>query len=107
MFRQTASGFQLELPNGYTVSVQHSGGHMCSLKNRPEASGIDINARDCPNAETAVMDTVTNEFMPIDGEDVQGYQNIDAFIKLLNDVRDYPNTDSKMAEVKERAMSNA
>ena len=107
------SGFQIDLPNGYTISVQFSPFHMCSNKRFAKTYKEQLlNHRiddftKCPNAEMAVIDTVTNKFIPIDGEDVQGYQNIDAFIKLLNDVRDYPNTDSKMVEVKERAMSNA
>ena len=106
-------GFQVELDNGYTVSVMFSPFSYCSnrkfakdykdklLGDRYEKYTV------CPNAETAVKDTVTGEFVPIDGEDVSGYQTVNDFIHLINNVRDYPNTDSKMAEVKERAMSNA
>ena len=62
---------------------------------------------ECPNAEIAVKDTVTQEFIPIDGEDVQGYQTVNDFIRLINNVRDYPNTDSKMDEMKKlKGMSN-
>ena len=96
-------GFQVILDNGYTVSVMFSPNHYCSNKDSNRIGG-DLESR---NAETAVKDTVTGEFIPIDGEDVQGYQTVNELIVLINKVRDYPNTDSKMAEVKERAMSNA
>ena len=97
-------GFQMELNNGYTVSVMFSPFSYCSnskfakdykeqlLSNRYEKF------TECPNAETAVKDTVTGEFIPIDGEDVQGYQTVNELIVLINEVRDYPNTDSKMEE---------
>ena len=92
-------GFQVESDNGYTVSVMFSPFAYCS--NRQLLNPQTVNGfPECPNAEIAVKDTVTQKFIPIDGEDVQGYQNIDAFIQLLNDVRDYPNTDSKMNEMK-------
>ena len=102
------NGFQVDLDNGYTVSVMFSPFSYCSnskfakdykeqlLGNRYEQF------TECPNAEIAVKDTVTGEFSPIDGEDVTGYQTVNDFIHLINNVRDYPNTDSKMAEVKER-----
>ena len=118
MFKVFDSGFQLELTNGYTVSVQFSPMHMCSnrkfdkeyieqLKNRVNPNDF----MDCPNAETAVVDTATGKFFPmpltIDGEDVQGYQTVEELILLLNRVKDFPNTDAKMTEMKKlKEMSN-
>jgi len=107
MFKVFDDGFQLELTNGYTVSVQFSPMHMCSnrkfdkeyieqLKNRVSPNDF----MDCPNAETAVKDTVTHEFIPIEGADVLGYQTVNDLILLINRVKDFPNTDSKMAEMK-------
>ena len=120
-------GFQLDLPNGYTVSVMFSPFANCSNKKfakdyREQLLNRRIDSfTDCRNAETAVKNTVTGEFIPITREavdyktketyvykeDVQGYQNVYDFLRLMNEVRDYPNTDEKMAEVKERTMSNA
>ena len=106
-------GFQVELNNGYTVSVMFSPFANCSnhkfaenykeqlLSNRYEQF------TDCPNAETAVKDTVTGKFIPIDGEDVQGYQTVNDLILLLNRVKDFPNTDSKMNEIKKGKVFNA
>ena len=113
MFRLNDTGFQMDLPNGYTISVQFSPFAMCSNRKFADEYGAQLLNRqidsftECRNAETAVKDTVTHEFIPIEGEDVQGYQTVNDLIRLMNDVRDYPNTDAKMAEVKERAMSNA
>ena len=115
-------GFQLDLPNGYTVSVMFSPFANCSNKKfakdyREQLLSSRVEQfTDCPNAETAVKNTVTGEFIPITRkvfdsktkethvlkEDVQGYQDVYDFIRLINNVRDYPNTDSKMVEVKER-----
>ena len=120
-------GFQLDLPNGYTVSVMFSPFAMCANeKFAKDYTEQLLSSRveqftDCSDAETAVKDTVTGEFIPItrkvvdyktketyvNKEDVQGYQNVYDFLRLMNEVRDYPNTDEKMAEVKERTMSNA
>ena len=92
-------GFQVESDNGYTVSVMFSSFAYCS--NRQLLNPQTVNGfPECPNAEIAVKDTVTQEFIPIDGEDVQGYQTVNDFIRLINNVRDYPNTDSKMDEMK-------
>ena len=92
-------GFQVELNNGYTVSVMFSPFAMCSNKQFLDGLSKDP-VTDCRNAETAVKDTVTEEFIPIDGEDVQGYQTVEELILLLNRVKDFPNTDAKMTEMK-------
>ena len=127
MFRVHNEGFQIELENGYTISVQFSPFAMCSNRKFADEYGAQLLNRqidsftECRNAETAVRDTVTGKFIPITRklidsktketyvykEDVQGYQNVYDFLRLMNEVRDYPNTDEKMAEVKERTMSNA
>ena len=108
MFRlHDGSGFQLDLNNGYTVSAQFSPFHSCSNKKFTAKPVSFSSFTECPNAELAVKNTVTHEFIPIEGADVQGYQTINDLILLLNRVKEFPNTDAKMAEVKERAMSNA
>ena len=105
MFRVYNSGFSVDLDNGYTVSVQFHPFSMCSnkkfaqnYKHQMLTKKIEEYDR-CKNAEIAVIDTVTGKFMPIDNENVQGYQNVNQFLHLINEVRDYPNTDSKMDEV--------
>ena len=111
MFRVYNSGFSVDLDNGYTVSVQFHPFSMCSnkkfaqnYKHQMLTKKIEEIVADkwydrSKNAEIAVIDTVTGKFMPIDNENVQGYQNVNQFLHLINEVRDYPNTDSKMDEV--------
>tara|TARA_Y100000310_G_scaffold153135_1_gene152575 strand:+ start:1239 stop:1613 length:375 start_codon:yes stop_codon:yes gene_type:complete len=107
-------GFQVELDNGYTISVMFSPFSYCSNSKFAKDYHHKLlgdryeQFTDCPNAETAVKDTVTGKFIPIDGEDVQGYQTVNELIVLIDKVKDYPYTDSKIAQVKEkeRAMSN-
>ena len=111
MFKLFGHGFQLDLDNGYTISVMVSPIHMCSNK-RHEKEYMEMMKEeldtcssfgliwDCPNAEIAVMDTITNKFIPIDGEDAKGYQSINDFMRIMNEVKEYPNTDSKMDEMK-------
>ena len=113
MFKVYESGFKLDLDNGYTVSVQFSPFNMCSNRqHEKEYKEQLLNKRiegftECRNAETAVKDTVTHEFIPIEGEDVQGYQTVEELILLLNRVKDFPNTDAKMTEMKKlKEMSN-
>ena len=118
MFRLVKDmGFQVELDNGYTVSVMFGPFAQCSnkryvidYKEQLLNNTLD-DVRQCSNAETAVKDTVTGKFFPmpltIDGEDVQGYQTVEELILLLNRVKDFPNTDAKMNEMKKlKEMSN-
>ena len=122
MFKVYESGFKMDLDNGYTVSVQFSPFNICSNRqHEKEYREQLLNKRigdftECRNAEIAVIDTITGEFLSIHKriidpdtnetvvllEEVQGYQSVNNFIHLINDVKDYPNTDSKMAEIKER-----
>ena len=122
MFKVYESGFKMDLDNGYTVSVQFSPFNICSNRqHEKEYKEQLLNRRigdftECRNAEIAVIDTNTGEFLSIHKriidpdtnetvvllEEVQGYQSVNNFIHLINEVKDYPNTDSKMAEIKER-----
>jgi len=122
MFKVYESGFKMDLDNGYTVSVQFSPFNICSNRqHEKEYREQLLNKRigdftECRNAEIAVIDTITGEFLSIHKriidpdtnetvvllEEVQGYQSVNNFIHLINEVKDYPNTDSKMAEIKER-----
>jgi len=122
MFKVYESGFKMDLDNGYTVSVQFSPFNICSNRqHEKEYKEQLLNRRigdftECRNAEIAVIDTITGEFLSINKriidpdtnetvvlkEEVQGYQSVKDVIRLMNEVSDYPNTDSKMAEIKER-----
>jgi len=128
MFRvneMTSMGFQMDLTNGYTISVQFSPFHACSNKKfAKEYREQLLNKRigdfsECSNAEIAVKDTVTEKFVTlhrklIDAktkevivikEDAQGYRTVNDLIHLINEVRDYPNTDSKMEENRKNSIN--
>jgi len=123
MFRVYESGFKMVLDNGYEVSVQFSPFSMCSNRqHEKEYREQLLNKRmgdftDCRDAEIAVIDTVTGKFLSMHRkiidpdtnktivikEEVQGYQSVNNFIHLINEVKDYPNTDSKTAEMKAKS----
>ena len=123
MFKVYESGFKKDLDNGYTVSVQFSPFNICSNRqHEKEYREQLLNKRigdftECRNAEIAVIDTITGEFLSIHKriidpdtndtvvllEEVQGYQSVNNFIHLINEVKDYPNTDSKTAEMKAKS----
>ena len=120
MFKVYETGFKMDLDNGYSVSIQYSPFNMCSNRQHENEYKKQLlnmkmgNFSECRNAETAVMDTITQEFIPIHRKiidpdtnetivienEVQGYQTVKDFIRLINEVSDYPNTDSKTAEMK-------
>ena len=81
-FRLQDSGFQLDLYNGYTVSVQFSKYHYCSNRH-----GEDIGSYytlQCNNAEVAVIDP-DGEFINLDEHsDVLGYQSVSEVIEIIN-----------------------
>ena len=80
-FRVLDTGFQLELSNGYTVSVQFSKYHYCSNRH-----GVDRNSfgLECDNAEVAVLDS-DGEFVNLhEHDDVLGYQSVSEVIAIIN-----------------------
>ena len=104
MFRVNESGFSLDLDNGYSVSIQFSPFHYCSNRKDMNEYRKELYKKrsgkwiDCNNAETAVIDTETGAFIPIENEDVQGYQTVADVIKLIKTVSQFPFTDSKINE---------
>ena len=106
MFRVNESGFSLDLDNGYSVSIQFSPFHYCSNRKDMNEYRKELYKKksgkwiDCNNAETAVIDTETGAFIPIENEDVQGYQTVADVIKLIKTVSQFPFTDSKINEMK-------
>ena len=100
MFRVVAGmGFQIELGNGYTISVMFSPSNYCSNYSESMRHIQNVVATmESPNAEIAVIDTITGDIMPIDNEDVNGYQTVTNFMKLVNEIREYPDSASKVIE---------
>lgn len=86
MFRITDNkGFQITFDNGYTVSVQFGPGNYGSNynldfmanMNKPQSASVVETALIAPNGD----------FVPYQGEDVQGYVNADSVLELLNYAR--------------------
>ena len=81
-FRIQDTGFQLDLHNGYTISVQIGGFHHCS--NRHGEDTGDYYILQCSNAEVAVIDP-DGEFVNLgEHDDVLGYQSVSQVITLIN-----------------------
>ena len=81
-FRIQDTGFQLDLHNGYTISVQIGGFHHCS--NRHGEDTGDYYILQCSNAEVAVIDS-DGEFISLEEkDDVLGYQSVSEVIALIN-----------------------
>ena len=81
-FRVQENGFQIEMANGYTVSVQFGEHHYCASRHgvrRDSWSGLQ-----CSDAEVAVMDSDGNFVSFSDGEDVKGWQSVSEVIALIN-----------------------
>ena len=85
-FRVSDRGFQIEMSNGYSVSVQFGKHHYCSSRHgedRDSWRGLQ-----CGDAEVAVIDS-DDEFVPFpDGDDVKGWQSVSEVIALINKVND-------------------
>lgn len=95
MFRITdGKGFQITLPNGYTVSVQFGRHNYCDNRDvRPETDEARLNT-ECANAETGVWHEASGEWVSPhpqnSGDDVCGHQNSGDVLELLNIVAAYP-----------------
>jgi hypothetical protein len=83
MFRITDNkGFQVTFDNGYTVSVQFGPGNYGSNYN---ASFLDEMGKpqQATTVETALMNP-EGEFVSYKDDDVQGYQNANDVLELIN-----------------------
>ena len=74
-------GFQIELENGYTVSVQFGPGNYGSNRMETYATAMNV-PQTASLAETALMDPDGN-FVSYKGDDVQGYQSPSDVLELL------------------------
>ena len=79
--KQGRQGFSITFNNGYTVSVQWGHGNYCSNRDAEEPG-------ESSTAETAVM--VAGGFVPVNDEDVQGYQSADEIAALISHVAKLP-----------------
>lgn len=82
MFRiNDNKGFQIQLDNGYTVSVQFGPGNYGSNYNLDFMTNLD-KPMVADSAETALIDPQGN-FVPYKDDDVQGYQTPNDVLELL------------------------
>lgn len=94
MFHRTPSGFMLDFPNGWTASVQYGPGNYCSNREssrNPFSEHVEF--LESNTAEVAAWITEDREstttrswYQFEDGQDVQGWQNVEAVIRFLNKV---------------------
>ena len=81
-FRVQEHGFQIEMSNGYVVSVQFGVHNYCSSRH-DERRAVSYGLV-CNNAEVAVIDP-DGEFVPLQiGEDVLGFQSVSEVIAIIN-----------------------
>ena len=85
MFRITdGKGFQITFKNGYTVSVQFGYSNYCENLDKGDWENSWKPAEEgCATAETAVWKG-NGAFILYDGSEVQGYNNPEDVLKLLN-----------------------
>lgn len=86
MFRiNDNKGFQITFDNGYTVSVQFGPGNYGSNRQLDPMTRdyADNNGLSATTAETALMNP-EGEFVSYKDDDVQGYQNVNDVLELIN-----------------------
>ena len=86
MFRiNDNKGFQITFDNGYTVSVQFGPGNYGSNRQLDPMTRdyADNNGLSATTVETALMNP-EGEFVSYKDDDVQGYQNVNDVLELIN-----------------------
>lgn len=86
MFRiNDNKGFQITFDNGYTVSVQFGPGNYGSNRQLDPMTRdyTDNNGLSATTVETALMNP-EGEFVSYKDDDVQGYQNVNDVLELIN-----------------------
>ena len=86
MFRiNDNKGFQITFDNGYTVSVQFGPGNYGSNRQLDPMTRdyADNNGLSATTVETALMNP-EREFVSYKDDDVQGYQNVNDVLELIN-----------------------
>ena len=99
-FNKTPMGFQLDFPNGWTASVQWGPGNYCTNRDmQANAFKDDIKFLESETAEIAAWvtnlrttSTTDGWYQFEDGQEVQGWQNVDSVMEFLNRVSSFPST---------------
>ena len=99
-FHKTPMGFQLDFPNGWTASVQWGPGNYCTNRDmQANAFRDDIKWLGSETAEIAAWvtnlrttSTTDGWYKFEDGQEVQGWQNVDSVMEFLNRVSSFPST---------------
>jgi hypothetical protein len=99
-FNKTPMGFQLDFPNGWTASVQWGPGNYCTNRDmQANAFRDDIKWLGSETAEIAAWvtnlrttSTTDGWYKFEDGQEVQGWQNVDSVMEFLNRVSSFPST---------------
>ena len=99
-FNKTPMGFQLDFPNGWTASVQWGPGNYCTNRDmQANAFKDDIKFLESETAEIAAWvtnlrttSTTDGWYKFEDGQEVQGWQNMEQVMEFLNKVRSFPDT---------------
>jgi len=102
MFHKTPSGFMLDFPNGWTVSVQFGPGNYGSNRDSTHnyfedtAEFLDANTAEIGawHTDTRGEGISTSQgvwYQFEDGEEVKGWQNITHVMEFLNEVSAFPN----------------
>ena len=81
-FRISDEGFQIDLDNGYTVSVQFSKYHYCSSRHGEDTGSYYT--LQCTDAEVAVIDR-DGKFVNLgESDDVLGWQSVSQVLAIIN-----------------------
>ena len=93
-------GFQLDYSNGWTASVQWGPGNYCTNRDmQANPFKDDIKFLQSETAEIAAWvtnlrttSTTDGWYKFEDGQEVQGWQNVDSVMEFLNRVSSFPST---------------
>ena len=90
-FHKGPMGFQIDMENGWTVSVQFGIGNYCSNRSNTGNPFRDIpEFIECPNAEIAAWPTATRNqkdwYIFENGEQVNGWQTPQHVLEFMNKV---------------------
>lgn len=105
-FHKGSMGFQIDLENSWTVSIQFGRGNYCSNRSGLGNPFIDIpDYLECPNAEIAAWPTdsrgegcshLSNWYKFEDGEEVKGWQSPQEVLRFVNMVAGLSNTSEEL-----------
>lgn len=94
-------GFHLKFANAYTLSVQFGIGNYCARRYDYHDFSKEQTQEfvECPDAEIAIMDPA-GEFVPLVGDSVQGYLNVDQVAQVIALVRTLGSGEESLEELR-------